>query len=667
MPRLKSFFTDWQLWLALLLAMFALWLAYQIRIPFALDIGGQTDRVLLSWVFDPVIDRATQTRYRWTTGGTELDLRAWGAHNPVELEFRAARAHPQDRIAALTIFVNDVEVAALPKQSRAWETYTLPITDSRALANDDLQIRFASDTYVPRDELPESNDARRLGILLDTVILRPLVENENGWRAVNGFTIAPLKFPPPGLTLTFLGGVFILYAGMVVFAMPRPLPLLAAAGFAIAVSAALVLARPYVTLFATDMLLILGAGLAAGAIARWGARKMFRWGGSVVPNFDVNVLALLFAFAFVVKMAMLLYPHTISFDLLYHIHRLEDVMRGLLFWSIPSGKNEFGGQAVPYLPSFYLFLAPLAQWVPLRLLMQLSGAVLDSLTIFVLYFWSKRYFDAPRAGLFAAWIYIVIPLTFVALSWGIYANLNGQFLTVLLSVALVETVDRLNTPRAFVVVTLLLTLTVLSHTSVLVTLVPLLGIWIAAMFFVRRPRENIPLLLSVGSACVIAFALYYSQFVDLIAAGALRITDASLQQGSFNVSGESLTLFQLLQPARTEFTAVPLYVYAAALFGGAQLARLTWRAPSQKRVAFALLLAAWIAAFFIMLGIRAQFGFSARYVNFVMPALALCAGTAFAWVWERGILGQIAAFGASAVLAAQGLYHWYVLVFFKYH
>lgn len=667
MARLKKFVLDAQLWLALLLAFVALWLAYQIRVPLALDIGGQTDRVLLSWVFDPVIDKPTQTRYRWTTGGTELDLRAWGAHNPVELELRANRAHPHDRIAALTILVNDVEIATLPKQSRAWETYTLQITDPRALASDDLRIQFASDTYVPRDELPDSNDARRLGVMLDSVVLRPLVHTQSGWQAVNTFTLAPLQFPPLNFTLTFLGCVVLIYAGMSVFAMPRPLPLLASVGFAFAVSGALVLARPYITLFATEMLLVLGAGLLAGVIARWGARTMFRWGGIGVTDFDVNVLALLFAFAFVIKMAMLLYPQTISFDLLYHIHRLQDVMGGLVFWSIPSGKNEFGGQAVPYLPSFYLFLAPLAQFVPLRLLMQLSGAVLDSLTLFVLYFWAKRYFGAPRAGLFAAWIYIVVPLTFVALSWGIYANLNGQFWTLLLIVALIETVDRLTTPRAFVAVTLLLTLTILSHTSVFVTIAPLLGIWIVAMFFVRRPRENIPLLLSVAGACVIAFALYYSQFVDLIAAGASSITDTSLEQGSFNVSGETLTIFQLLQPARTEFTASPLYIYAAALFGGALFARMTWRAPNQKRVAFALMLAAWFGAFLVMLIIRAQFGFSARYVNFVMPALALCAGMAFAWVWERGILGRIAAFGASALLAAQGLYHWYVLIFFKYH
>lgn len=88
-------------------------LAYQIRIPFTLDVGGQTDRILWSWVHDPVFDKATQTRYRWTTGGTELDLRGWGANNPVEIRFRAARAaaEPHRRADALRQRCSDCGIA----------------------------------------------------------------------------------------------------------------------------------------------------------------------------------------------------------------------------------------------------------------------------------------------------------------------------------------------------------------------------------------------------------------------------------------------------------------------------------------------------------------------------------------------------------------------------
>ena len=666
MASLKALWRDKQLWFALLLALGGVILAYQIRIPFTLDVGGQTDRILWSWVHDPVFDKATQTRYRWTTGGTELDLRGWGANNPVEIRFRAARGQPQNHIAALTLYVNDVPIAELPADTPDWHEYVVQVTQPRALANADLRIRFESDTFVPRDANPESADRRRLGVKLDSLSVSPLRQANGAWQSVNTFLFSPTALPPLELALGFVGCAFVIYLLLFLFAMPRPLPFVGAALYTIAATLALILERPYVTLFAFDFLAILAGGVIAALCARWLVQRLFRWGGVTAPSFDLNLLALIFAFAFVVKMAMLLYPQTISFDLLYHIHRLQDVMGGLLFWSIPSGKNEFGGQPVPYLPSYYLFLSPFAQFLPLRLLVQLSGVLLDSATIFILYYWLKKYFDAPRAGLFAAWIFTLAPLTFVGLSWGIYANLFGQFLTLVLMVALIESVDHLSR-RNFIVVTLLLTLTLLSHTSVFVSIVPLLAIWVILVLAVSRPRANFRLLASIALATLAAFALYYSQFVNLVAASTTSISEASLEQGSLNVAGETLNFLQLLQPARTEFTAVPLYVYALALFGAILIARQSFRSPSRGRLLMALMLLACFATFALLLFVRAQFGFSARYVNFIMPVLALCAGLGCAWMYERGWLGRIAAWGVVLLLAAQGLYHWYVLVFFKYH
>ena len=79
------------------------------------------------------------------------------------------------------------------------------------------------------------------------------------------------------------------------------------------------------------------------------------------------------------------------------------------------------------------------------------------------------------------------------------------------------------------------------------------------------------------------------------------------------------------------------------------------------------MLASWFVAFALLLYLRGAFGFSSRYVNFAMPAIALCAGVTAAWIYARGLPGRAVALGTALLLGAQGLYHWYILVMYQYH
>lgn len=673
---------------ALILAVLSVLLAYQFRLPFSLDVGGPIDRPLLFWVHDPQLDKAAGTRYRWTTGGTDFFVRDWGAGNPVALRIRVTRYKPPNNISDLTLYVNGVEFAEPEASGQGWQEYTLPITDARFLSSDDLDVKFESDTFIPKYEIPGNPDPRRLGIEISSIKLLPLQYRNNGWQIVNGFVWSPTRFPPWDLAIYFVASAISLYLGVTVFKFPRQAALVVSVLFSLSAGIALVLARPYVTLFADTFLLLIVASILVGFAARVVIPRFFLWGGVRAPEWDIDLLSLIFAFAFLVKMAMLLYPQTISFDLLYHIHRLTGVMQGTLFWSIPSGKNEFGGQAVPYSPSYYLFLAPFTKLVSGQLLVQLSGVLLDNVSIFVVYFLLKKYFQggdkktvdgdrpqseertAGRAGLFAAWIYVLAPLGFIAFSWGIYANIFGQFLTLLLVVALIEGFDHLTRPRAFLVVALLFSLTLLSHTSVFASVVPLFAVWVALLFIFGRMWRARPfwaLIAAIVLASTVAFAVYYSEFVGLVAEGTEQIASSAADPTTRNVAGEASSLLQLLQPARTQYVAVPLYIYAAALAGFVLLLVWSWRSTTRGRFLVLTMLVAWFAAFFLLIVVRAEFGFSSRYVNFAMPAIALCAGAALAWLYDRGLVGRAISLGLVALLSAQGLYHWYILVMYQYH
>lgn len=687
MSKLRFPYVDRYLLSALAFAAVAVVLAYQFRLPFSLDVGGPIDRPLLIWVHDPELDKSTGTRFRWTTGGSELFIRDWGAGNPVLLRLHLTRWSP-DGIAELTLYVNGVKLAEPTASGQGWQDYSLLVTDPKFLASDDLDVKFETSTFIPKDEVPGSQDPRRLGIQVSSIRLIPLQLDNGAWRPVNGVIWNPSSLAPIDLALYFVGSTIALYFAGTVFKFSRKLSLIVAVTFSTMAALALVLVRPFITLFDDTFFELILASILLGMLARVVVPRVFRWGGLQASKHDINILAVIFALGFLVKMSMLLYPQTISFDLLYHVHRLTGVMEGRLFWSIPSGKNEFGGQAVPYSPSLYVFLAPFTKFIPSDLLVRLSGVLLDNVSIFFIYFLVTKYFgkeagDKSRpvdagskgsssglAGIFSSWIYLLAPLAFIALSWGIYANIFGQILTLVLIVALIEGFDQLPRPVAFFVIALLFTLTLLSHTSVFASIVPLFAAWVALIMVAGRLWRSRPvwaLIASILIASVIAFSVYYSAFLGLVAEGTAQIAGSAADPNTRNVSGEALSFLQLLQPARTPYTAVPLYIYGAALAGFVFLLYWGRRFPSRGRFLLITMLVAWFAAFALLILVRAEFGFSSRYVNFAMPAISLCAGVALAWIYARGLLGRAISLGLLAILSLQGLYHWYILVMYQYH
>ncbi len=101
--------------------------------------------------------------------------------------------------------------------------------------------------------------------------------------------------------------------------------------------------------------------------------------------------------------------------------------------------------------------------------------------------------------------------------------------------------------------------------------------------------------------------------------------------------------------------------------GIAALIYSTWRTRTRGRFLLLTLVLASFAAFAVSIGLRATIALSARYVNFALPVIAVAAGAAWAWLHERGKLGQLVALALVVLVAAQGAYQWFMLVMYKYH
>ncbi|MGE5140061.1 MAG: hypothetical protein ACM3JD_11405, partial [Rudaea sp.] len=359
-PRnLRKLVSDPFAYLIFLLALALFSAAYQFSVPFSFTAAGPFTSLFLHGVYYKEFDKVV--RFRWTDGYARVLIRDWGAGHEASLHLRVTRWQPNDRISDLTVFVNDVELAEPQAAGQGWQEYALPITDPKYLTSDDLRIRLESDTFSPKAEIPGSADKRYLGVQLDRIEMWPLVRQGGNWRQVNYPVWDPFVLPPPRVVFSLAGSILLFYLGLVLFRVPRRPAFAVSAAAALGAAAILIFARPFLPIFATQALIVMAVSVVLGLGLRAVLPRFMAWGGVDAPASEINLLALIFAFGFLVKTAFLWYPQMISFDLLYHVHRVQYIMEGNLFWSIPSAFNEFGGQAVPYLPSFYLFLAPFAR------------------------------------------------------------------------------------------------------------------------------------------------------------------------------------------------------------------------------------------------------------------------------------------------------------------
>jgi hypothetical protein len=154
--------------LLFLISALALAIAYQFHAPIVLEMNSPAEEIYLTRGFYPNEETFGVT-YRWTSGEAQATLPGVGGGVPLKLhlqlhEFRPAPLSPNPVIISL----NGREVTSFtPSTDLAAYDFDLPSSDLRG----DAVIDLRSDTFRPRDTLPNSTDERDLGLFVDQIKL----------------------------------------------------------------------------------------------------------------------------------------------------------------------------------------------------------------------------------------------------------------------------------------------------------------------------------------------------------------------------------------------------------------------------------------------------------------------------------------------------------------
>ncbi len=635
----------------LLLGTFLLFLlAGQSLPPFRLDVGERPDELYLSGFYEP--EKAAGSSFRWSAGEGRLDIPFVGTV-PLRLDLRLSASRPADvppphlRLVGNGHLLLETTVEPEPR------VYSL-LLPAEALFSGNLGLEWSSETFSPGE-----SDPRTLGFALDRLEV---------WRIGR-----PLTLLPPEAYLWPLAAVLL----AVLLARRLGWPRLVALGVGLACAPALAVALAWLRPFLAPGLPLFPLALACSyllhALFRQPLGRLFaRLGGELAFPVE-RALWSVVLFFLAVRLAGCLHPAMETWDLCFHFHRLQDVARGQPFFTITSG--EWRGLQTLYLPSLYIVLAPLWAVFGGRLVpLYLAAILLDTSAALLVAYLARRLLGRGKATWLAPFLYLAVPQSYIIFSWGIVANIFGQWLLLLLLAFLFSPAGRLSCRPAHLLAAGFLALGWLSHPGTVLLTAALLGGWLGLSALaggLPRPAVGRWVGAALG-ALLLVTALYYSYFVPTMWA-ALRemgqgsnleqprrggilirgpVIDPDLGLRAVEVSGGGEALLagaeELAAEARAYYDTWPLLLALAALPG------LAWerRAPVVRLLGLAFT----TALFFAIIGLALNL--YVRYMYFLLPFVAL---GAVWWPtrWNRqGWAGRLTTLLSGLYLLFLGLSFW---------
>lgn len=626
-------------------------LAFQANVPFRLQVGRQPpDLVYLEGVYD--VEWGEGRIFRWTHEEAALRVPGLGqAPYRLDLTLAAPRfsAGPEPHLRLLTGGSMLLDAPILPAE----RVYSL-LLPPESMSAGDLELLLRSDAFTP------SGDPRVLGVVLRQVELRPAG--------------GPV-WPAPGVLLWSVLAVLLVVLLARRLGWSRGVALAAGAAAMLSLAAGLTWGRP---------LLVPGLPyIPLGLLCAWGAvvllrgpvGRLFSRGGAELGRRPERLLWTVGAFFLAVRLAGVLHPAMETWDLCFHYHRLESVLRGQLFFTIVSG--EWRSQETLYLPSLYLLLAPIWALFGGRLApLKIAEVLLDTSAAVLVAYAARRLLGRGAAAPLAALFYLTLPYSYLILSWGIVSNVWGQWLLAALVALLVSPAGGLRRWRTWLGAVLLLVLAVLSHPGA----VQLAGLLLAGLLLTAllAPLPSLPRpavgrwLLAGLLAVALAVALYYSYFAatmwrslqqmgqganaeqptqgGILVRGQVLDTDLGLRAVEARNWPEAVAAGaqELAAEARAYFHTGPLLLAAAAMVG---------LALERRALALRLLgLALWLALAYAVLGLATNL--YVRYMYFLLPFVAIGAAWWTERLGQRSWAGRAAGVLLSAALALSGLGFW---------
>ncbi len=671
--------------------------AYQVRHAYTIDVGGAGDTAYALNFHDALVEDGTGRTFRWSDAYGYIDLPGTGGGVPftVTLTLNAGRAS-----VPTTIIVNG-ETFLDETISEGWRTITLSVDQSyaHAVASRDLVIEMRTPGY-PRPDLP----SQIYGIMLDQVEVSPqgpgfVVPSliQLVYIALTVLLVyilvgrafypieAPAKYPVPPKPKSR-----VTYYVSHYFSRKQLLaPLLTALIAAVLLDGALAWVHLPVTaavgrfslagsFVATYLLLIVTEVIARRLVpnARLGAR----------------VIAGLVAAAFLVRFGAVNLPGVAIIDLPWHMKWIRELLHGnwqALYFpgQLSSVPREWGlAVLIPKSPLFYFVAAPLAllPW-DLETSVKAFACLLDVSLMLFCYGLLARY--APtlggwRAGLWAAAIYAITPLSYRSLAYGILPTLLAQWLTVAGMTVLLAAASRMLSPaqeagqaprRAtglLVLFAFLLAASLVAFPTIAVFNTMVVGLLVLYLLWRKLPRPRRlgwTLAGVTAGAWALALVSYYGQYVSILintTLPALLDPQSASAQGTASATGDAASA-----PATVHWTGpfdllgwtagylVSLIPLLAGLLGLAIL----WWAHSKKATGpgiFGPLLAAWMSILPVFLVANYKIDMIGKHLFYTVFPLSLGAGI-FLWsLARRGGAARWFAILATGALAVTALAFW---------
>ncbi len=652
-----------------LLAFLLLLLVYQFPRPIVLDLGTTYARPYLEGFFEPETapipslpystrgDRGPRPgpgplRYAYTSARSHICLPGIG-HGPALLLLRMGGGVPGVR---QNLSAGGQPLGEVMAGEFATYAYLLP---TEAIGPGGVILTWQGETHSP------PHDPRQLGIAVAHLLWLPLAGPVwPDWEQVFWVALAALSlyFLARRLDLSPAGSAFLSVL-LVVF-----------------ISLGIALAHLYLTIYTPRLAGLLLALALLLPLLRRATRSLLRRIGMEMPVGVERAFWRISTLAALIKLGGTLYPQMIVLDALPHAYRVYRFLAGetdSLF--LPGYYSHLGwtvgleGGQFPYSPLFYLLSVPLTLLpIPLTLSMGLLAGVLDVARNLLLYLLGNKVTGHPRAGLWTAFFYTVLPAPYYLLSWGNYPTQLGLFAALLTLTFLALNGERLSRRGTFlgwlgVLVFALLSYTVVGAMTVVLLLLflPLEVVFSSARGRGRRWGAVLGgLLLAEG----IIFLLYHSNFVASLWQETLpAIVQAVTNKAASPVPPEVDPRLGLLSNwvanwifARNHLTEMGVLWAALGLLG-------LLGEPSYRR--WRPLLLAWLLIFPLLAlfsGLVADLVL--KHIFFLFPLFCLGAGVLADTLWRRKTpAGQAVVFLFSCLLAGISLLRWLEYILVKRH
>jgi hypothetical protein len=673
-PYLRRALLNPGIYAAILLALVVVVGAYQVRPVYDVTIGTTTDGPLLQSFYDretpPKEAGVPYSTYRWTRGdASSITFQDVGTQD-LDVTLTVNGSRPQGQPApALTVKTGDVtQVNGAAPAGVQQYNFSVP---REQVKDGTLKVDLQLNSFKPQ------GDARQLGIIVTHIKVSPSTNPDR-------FIV-----PPTGPLLAVLSAVALLSLLLALFGWGPGGVLLGGGSLALLAGSLLAFDRLWLTsgqwYWAWSQALI-----AAGVVALicWPmAGWLFARGGVRWSALQRRSLLTLVLVVFAVRLAGQLHPSIFVYDLGFHVNILQRVSSGDLFFTTQPA--EFGGfgYSTFYLPTPYLFIEPL-RWLlgDPRMAIRLVTVTTGTLGALPVFYLATRVSGRGRAGLIAAALYLIMPMSVIIFSWGITPNIFGEFFALSSLAVLVGGFESLRPTRpAFWALALLLMVTILSHPGVLALATgAFLAIPLIWWLYRRRLGDWKIALGALGAyavAAVAAISIYYWHFipgmlqtlqevradraagtgaggVPLVVGGSVADNSIGLLQRQVHNFGQWLFwgLEGFWREAQAYYTVWPILGAVAGYSYLSSRARTFVEGGTGR--ALVLAVAGWTASVLLFALVGWATNLFVRYPLFALPVITIGAGLLLSALWARGRAGMWLTLLALVFFAVQALAFW---------